>query len=150
MLPFTAESEPGKVLAETVQRKVSQCVAADFLFRCLGCSVARLVDTPARNTSREHLYSAAFQLRQGSEPRAQLPKVLQCVRRELVGFRIMRLCKVQMLPFTAESEPVAVFAENVQRKVSQCVTVVCLSFAPVQMPGLFCCAFGGYPCQKHL
>ena len=55
-----------------------------------------------------------------------------------------------MLPFTAESEPVAVFAENVQRKVSQCVTVVCLSFAPVQMPGLFCCAFGGYPSQKHL
>ena len=107
------------------------------------------MDTPARNTSREHLYSAAFQLRQGSEPRAQLPKVLQCVRRELVGFRIMRLCKVQMLPFTAESEPVAVFAENVQRKVSQCVTVVCLSFAPVQMPGLFCCFFLEYPFQKY-
>ena len=52
--------------------------------------------------------------------------------------------------FRSESEPVAVFAENVQRKVSQCVTVVCLSFAPVQMHGLFCCAFGGYPSQKHL
>ena len=39
-------------------------------FRCLGCSVARLVDTPARSASRVHLHSAAFQTRQGSEPRA--------------------------------------------------------------------------------
>ncbi len=31
MLPFTSASEPVNVLVETLQWKVSQCVAADFL-----------------------------------------------------------------------------------------------------------------------
>ena len=34
-------------------------------FRCMGCSVACLVETLARNTSRVHLHSAAFQLLPG-------------------------------------------------------------------------------------
>ena len=55
-----------------------------------------------------------------------------------------------MLPFTAASEPVEVLSETVQWKVSQCVVVVFLSLVPVQMHGLFCCAFGGYPSRKHL
>ena len=119
-------------------------------FRCLGCSAARLADTPARSTSRARLHSAAFQPRHGSEQRAQLLKVLQRVCCERFGCRILPCFKVQMLSFSTASEPVEVLAETVQRKVSQCVVVVCLSFFPVQMPGLFCCAFGGYPCQKHL
>ena len=55
-----------------------------------------------------------------------------------------------MLPFTAASEPEEVLAETVQRQASQCVAAVCLSFFPVQMPGLFCWLFREYPCQKHL
>ena len=55
-----------------------------------------------------------------------------------------------MLPFITASEPVEMLVETVQRKVSQCVVVVFLSLVPVQMPGLFCCAFGGYPSRKHL
>ena len=55
-----------------------------------------------------------------------------------------------MLPFTAASEPVNALVETLQRKVSQCVAVEFLSFAPVQIHGLFCCAFGGYPSRKHL
>ena len=31
MLPFSATSEPGEMLAETLQWKVSQCVAAAYL-----------------------------------------------------------------------------------------------------------------------
>ena len=46
-------------------------------FRCMGCSVACLVDTPARSASKAHLHSVVFQTRQGSEPRAQSLKVLQ-------------------------------------------------------------------------
>ena len=116
----------------------------------LGCSVARLADTPARSTSRAHLHSAAFQPRHGSEPRVQSPKVLQCVCCECFGCRVLPCCRVQMLPFTAASEPGEMFAKTAQYKVSQCVTVNSLSFFPVQMPGLFCCAFGGYPSQKHI
>ena len=48
-----------------------------FRFRCMCCSVACLVDTPFQSASRVHLHSAAFQTRQGSEPRAQSQKVLQ-------------------------------------------------------------------------
>ena len=55
-----------------------------------------------------------------------------------------------MLPFTAESEPVEMLVETLQRKVYQCVEAVSLSLVSVQMPGLFCCVFGGYPCQKCL
>ena len=55
-----------------------------------------------------------------------------------------------MLPFTAASEPGNVLSETVQWKVSQCVAAVCLSLVPVQMTGLFCFVFGGYPCRKHL
>ena len=84
-----------------------------FRFRCLGCSVGPFGSTPARSTSGTHLHSAAFQPCLGSEPRVQLLKVLQCVCRELVGFRIMRLCRVQMLPFTAASEPGNVLVESV-------------------------------------
>ena len=55
-----------------------------------------------------------------------------------------------MLPFSAASGPGEILAETLQWEVSQCVAVDFSSFAPVQMPVLFCCAFGGYPCQKHL
>ena len=55
-----------------------------------------------------------------------------------------------MLPFSATSEPREMLAETLQWKVSQCVVVGFSSFAPVQMPVLFCCAFGGYPYQKCL
>ena len=54
-----------------------------------------------------------------------------------------------MLPFTAPSEPGEMLAETLQWKVPQCVAVDFSSFAPVQMHVLFCCVFGGYPCQKH-
>ena len=55
-----------------------------------------------------------------------------------------------MLSFSAASEPSEILAETLQWKVSQCVAVDFSSFAPVQMHGLFCCVFGGYPCQKCL
>ncbi len=45
-------------------------------FRYLGCSVACLVDTPFQSAFRAHLRSTVFQNRLGSEPRAQLLKVL--------------------------------------------------------------------------
>ena len=48
-------------------------------FRCLGCSVGPFGSTPARSTSGARLQSAVFQPCLGSEPRAQLLKVLQCV-----------------------------------------------------------------------
>ena len=53
-----------------------------------------------------------------------------------------------MLPFSAASELVEMLVEAVQRKVFQCVAAFSLSFAPVQMHVLFCCAFGGYPCRS--
>ena len=86
----------------------------------------------------------------GSEPRVQSPKVLQCVCCECFGCRVLPCCRVQMLPFTAASEQGEMFAKTAQYKVSQCVVVNSLSFFPVQMHGPFCCAFGGYPCQKHI
>ena len=61
-------------------------------FRCEGSVVARLVDTPAGSTYRAHLHSAAFQTRLGSEPRAQLLKVLQHVCCERFGCLILPLC----------------------------------------------------------
>ena len=48
-----------------------------------------------------------------------------------------------MLPFSAASGPGEILAETLQWEVSQCVAVDFSSFAPVQMPVLFCCAFGG-------
>ena len=39
-------------------------------FRCMCCSAACLVDTPARSASKAHLHSVVFQNRLGSEPRA--------------------------------------------------------------------------------
>ena len=54
-----------------------------------------------------------------------------------------------MLPFSAASEPGEMLAETSQWKVSQCVAVGFSSFFLVQMHGLFCCVFGGYPGQKH-
>ena len=57
---------------------------------------------------------------------------------------------VQILPFSAASEPGEMLDEASQWKVSQCVAVDFSSFVPVQMHVLFCCVFGGYPCQKHL
>ena len=54
-----------------------------------------------------------------------------------------------MLPFSAASEPGEILAETLQWKVSQCVAVNFLGLVPVQMHVLFCCVFGGYPCQKH-
>ena len=103
-------------------------------FRCLGCSAGPFGSTPARSTSRAHLQSVAFQPHLGSEPRVQLLKVLQCVCCEWFGCRILPCFKVQMLPFTAASEPGEMFAKTAQYKVSQCVAAVCLSFFPVQMP----------------
>ena len=82
-------------------------------FRCLGCSVARLADTPAGSASRAHLQSAAFQPYLGSELRAQLLKVLQCVCCEWFGCWILPCCRVQMLPFAAASEPVEMLVESV-------------------------------------
>ena len=79
----------------------------------LGCSAARLADTPARSASRAHLHSAAFQPRQGSEPRAQSLKILQCVCCERFGCQILSCGKVQMLPFTAASEPGEILVESV-------------------------------------
>ena len=114
------------------------------------CSVACLVDTPARSASKAHLHSAAFQPRQGSEPRVQFPKVLQHVCCELIECRILPCCRVQMLPFAAASEPREILAETLQWKVSQCVAVSFLGFVSVQMHVLFCCAFGGYTCRKCL
>ena len=133
---------------------LSMCCGGLFEFLsgsdALGCSAARLADTPARSASRAHLHSAAFQPRQGSEPRAQSLKVLQCVCCEWFGCRILPCCRVQMLPFTAASEQGEMFAKTAQYKVSQCVVVNSLSFFPVQMLGLFCCALGGYPSWKCL
>ena len=116
----------------------------------MGCSVACLVDTPAGSIFRAHLHSAAFLSRQGSEPRVQFLKLMQHVCCEWVGCRILPFCTVQMLPFSAASEPVNVLVETLQWKVSQCVVADFSSFAPVQMHVLFCCVFGGYPCQKCL
>ena len=98
------------------------------------CSVACLVETPARSASRAHLHSAAFQPRQGSEPRVQSLKILQCVCCEWVGCRILPCGKVQILPFSTASEPVEMLAETLQWKVPQCVAVVFLGFVAVQMP----------------
>ena len=121
-----------------------------FRFRCLGCSVARLVDTPARSASRVHLHSAVFQAWLASEPRVQVFKTSQSACCKRVKYRILSYCKVQMFSFSTASEPVEMFVATVQQKVYQCVEAVSLSLVPVQMPGLFCCAFGGYPCQKCL
>ena len=154
MLPFSAASEPGKMLVETLQWKVSQCVAANFLglvpvqMHGLFCCV--FGGYPCQKCLQGALHSAAFQPRQGSEPRVQLLKILQCVCCKWVDCRILPCGKVQMLPFTAASEPGEMLAETLQWKVSQCVAVNLWGFAPVQMPGLFCCVFGGYPCQKCL
>ena len=90
-----------------------------FWFRCIGHSVARLVDTPAGSTFRAYLHSVAFQPRQGSEPRVQLLKVLQCVCCELVDCRILPFCMVQMLLFSTASEPREFLAETLQWKVFQ-------------------------------
>ena len=68
-------------------------------FRCVGYSVGPFGNTPARSTSEAHLQSVAFQPRLGSEPRAQLPKVLQRVCCEWVGCRILPCCRVQMPQF---------------------------------------------------
>ena len=57
---------------------------------------------------------------------------------------------VQMLPFSTASEPGEMLAEASQWKVPQCVAVIFLGFVAVQMHVLFCCAFGGNPCQKCL
>ena len=90
----------------------------------MGCSVARLADTPAGSASRAHLQSVAFQPRLGSEPRVQLLKVLQCICCEWVDCLILPYCKVQMLLFAAASEPVEMLVATVQQKVSQCVAVI--------------------------
>ena len=55
-----------------------------------------------------------------------------------------------MLSFSAASEPSEILAETLQWEVSQCVAVDFSSFAPVQMPVLFCCTFREYPSQKCL
>ena len=89
----------------------------------MGCSAVRLADTPARSTSRARLHSAAFQPCHGSEPRAQLLKVLQRVCCERFGCRILLRFKVQILPFTAASEPGEILVEAVQQKMSQLVMV---------------------------
>ena len=119
-------------------------------FRCLGRPVASFWNTLARSASRAYLHSAAFQPMLGSEPRVQSLKVLQCACCEWVGCRILSCGKVQMLSFSTASEPVEMLAETLQWKVSQCVAADFLGFAPVQMPVLFCCVFGGTPCQKCL
>ena len=116
----------------------------------MGRSAARLVDTPARSASRAYLHSAAFQTRLGSEPRGQLLKILQYACCEWVDCRILSCGKVQMLPFSTASEPEEMLVEASQWKVFQCVAVNFLGLVPVQMLGPFCCAFGGYPCQKCL
>ena len=85
-----------------------------FRFRCLDHSAARLVDTPARSASSAHLHSVVFQTQLGSEPQAQLSKVLQHVCCERFGCLILPCCKVQMLSFSAASEPVGMLAESVQ------------------------------------
>ena len=53
-----------------------------------------------------------------------------------------------MLPFSAASEPGEMLDEALQWKVFQCVAVNFLGLVPVQMHGLFCCEFCGYPFQK--
>ena len=78
----------------------------------MGRSAARLVDTPARNTSRVYLHSAVFQTRLGSEPRVQLLKILQRVCCELIECRILPCSKVQMLPFSTASEPGKMLVET--------------------------------------
>ena len=108
------------------------------------------MDTPARSASSAHLRSAMFQARLGSEPRVQFQKILQCVCCKRVKRQILCLRRVQMLLFAAASEPMEMLVATVQQKVYQCVEAVSLSLVSVQMPGLFCCAFGGYPCQKCL
>ena len=122
------------------------CLGSDAWAVLLALSGVPLPEAPPGHVCIPRHSSLAWDL----VPRAQLLKILQCVCRELVGFRIMRLCRVQMLPFAAASEPGNVLSETVQRKVSQCVAAVCLSLVPVQMTGLFCFVFGGYPCRKHL
>ena len=55
-----------------------------------------------------------------------------------------------MLLFSAASEPREILVETPQYKVFQCVAADFSYFFRVQMPVLFCYAFGGYPSQKHL
>ena len=85
-----------------------------FGFRCMCCSASPFVDALAISTSMAHLHSAVFQTRLGSEPRVQLLKVPQCVCCERVGCRILPCRKVQMLPFSAASEPRGMLDESSQ------------------------------------
>ena len=71
-----------------------------FRFRCMCCSAACLVDTPAGSVSSAHLHSAMFQDWLASEPRVQALKILQHACCEWVGCRILPFCTVQMLEFT--------------------------------------------------
>ena len=107
--PFPLHLNQGRFLLKLCNRKSLNVLRLIFWvlfgFRCMCCSVACLVDALARSTSRAYLHSAAFQPRQGSEPRVQLLKVLQCVCCELVDCRILPFCMVQMLPFSTASEP---------------------------------------------
>ena len=74
---------------------------------------ARLVDTLAGSTSRVYLQYVVFQNRLGSEPWVLLLKFLQHVCCERFGCRILPCCKVQMLLFSAVSEPVEMLAKIV-------------------------------------
>ena len=66
MLPFTAASEPVGMLVETVQQKVYQQVAVNFLcfvpvqMHGLFCCV--FSGDPCQKHLLAHLYSAAFQI----------------------------------------------------------------------------------------
>ena len=137
-----------------MQQKVYQCVEAVSLslvsVQMPGLFCCAFGGYPARNTFRAHLHSAVFQARLASEPRAQAFNTSQSVCCKRVKYRILSYCKVQMLPFSTASEPVEMLVATVQQKVYQCVETVSLSFVPVQMPGLFCCAFCRYPFSKCL
>ena len=60
-----------------------------FRFRCMGCSVASFWNTPFRSASMAYLHSVVFQTRLGSEPWAQLPKVLQRACCKWIDCRIL-------------------------------------------------------------
>ena len=118
MLSFTAASEPKEILVETPQYKVFQSVAVDFLCFFRVQMPVLFCYAFGGYPCQKHLWGTfaicGIQTRLGSEPRAQLLKVLQCVCCELIECRIQHCCKVQMLPFTAASEPGDVFVEALQ------------------------------------
>ena len=142
------------MFAKTAQYKVSQCVVVNSLIffpvQMLGLFCCALGGYPSQKHIQGTFAFRGIPARQGSDPRVRSLKVLQSLCCEWFGCRILPCCRVQMLPFTAASEPVEALSETVQRQASQCVAVSFLGFVSVQMPGLFCCAFGGYPSQKHI